>query len=492
MPRPDVPDPPPCATDYPAPALYIDGRWHEAGAAGSLAIENPATGELQGHVPLAGDAQILAAADAAQRAQAAWAARTPLARFEVITRATRLLRERADAIAAVMTMEQGKPLAESRREVLLSADIIDFLAEEGKRAYGRLVPPRTPGIVAQMVVPVPVGPAALFTPWNFPLNLPARKVGAALAAGCSAVLKPSEETPGSAVALVRAFEDAGLEPGVLNLVFGTPSRVSALLIDHPAIRKVSFTGSVPVGKQLGVLCAQRVKRYTAELGGHAPVLVLGDVDTQAAAAASVAAKYRNAGQICTSPTRFHVHESVFDAFVEAFAAGASALRVGDGRAPGTAMGPLASARRLAEVDALVRDALGHGARLVCGGHRLDRPGHFYAPTLLADVPPAARIMREEPFGPVAIANRWQALDEAIAAANGLPYGLAAYLFTSDLGLAHRLAARLEAGMVGVNQFGISQPETPFGGVKESGQGSESGSEGLAAYFDTKLITIGAA
>ncbi|MCL4185243.1 MAG: aldehyde dehydrogenase family protein, partial [Burkholderiaceae bacterium] len=234
------------------------------------------------------------------------------------------------------------------------------------------------------------------------------------------------------------------------------------------------------------------KRYTAELGGHAPVLVLGDVDTQAAAAASVAAKYRNAGQICTSPTRFHVHESVFDAFVEAFAAGASALRVGDGRAPGTAMGPLASARRLAEVDALVRDALGHGARLVCGGHRLDRPGHFYAPTLLADVPPAARIMREEPFGPVAIANRWQALDEAIAAANGLPYGLAAYLFTSDLGLAHRVAARLEAGMVGVNQFGISQPETPFGGVKESGQGSESGSEGLAAYFDTKLITIGAA
>ncbi|MCL4184596.1 MAG: aldehyde dehydrogenase family protein, partial [Burkholderiaceae bacterium] len=264
MPRPDVPDPPPCATDYPAPALYIDGRWHEAGAAGALAIENPATGELQGHVPLAGDAQILAAADAAQRAQAAWAARTPLARFEVITRATRLLRERADAIAAVMTMEQGKPLAESRREVLLSADIIDFLAEEGKRAYGRLVPPRTPGIVAQMVVPVPVGPAALFTPWNFPLNLPARKVGAALAAGCSAVLKPSEETPGSAVALARAFEDAGLEPGVLNLVFGTPSRVSGLLIDHPAIRKVSFTGSVPVGKHLAVLCAQRVKRYTAE------------------------------------------------------------------------------------------------------------------------------------------------------------------------------------------------------------------------------------
>lgn len=479
------------SSDYPAPELYIDGSWLGSTAAGTAPVENPATGEVIASLPLAGDAEVLAAAAAAQRAQSEWAASTPLARFDVMRRATQLLRERADAIARVMTMEQGKPLAESRREVLLSADIVDFLAEEGKRAYGRLVPPRTAGIVAQIVTPVPVGPAALFTPWNFPLNLPARKVGAALAAGCAAVIKPSEETPGSAIELVRAFHDAGLPRGVLNLVCGNPARVSELLIGAPEIRKASFTGSVPVGKLLAVQCARRVKRFTAELGGHAPVLVLPQTDVPTAAALSVAAKFRNAGQICTSPTRFFVHESIATSFIDAFAAGASALEVGNGLEPGTAMGPLSNARRLAEVEALVNDAVERGARLVCGGRRLERAGHFHAPTLLVDVPAEARIMREEPFGPVAIVNRWSRLDDAVDAANGLPYGLAAYLFTRDLGLAHRVAARLEAGMVGVNQFGISQPETPFGGVKESGLGSESGSEGLAAYLDTKLITIGA-
>ncbi len=479
------------AAAYPALRLFIDGAWLEPAGAARVAVTDPATGTPLGELPLASDPEVLAAAAAAQRAQADWAASTPLARFQVIVRATALLRERAEAIARAMTLEQGKPLAESRREVLLSADIIDFLAEEGKRAYGRLVPPRAAGIVAQIVTPVPVGPAALFTPWNFPLNLPARKVGAALAAGCTAVIKPSEETPASAVALVQAFHDAGLPPGVLNLVCGVPARVSELLIAAPAIRKVSFTGSVPVGKALGVLCAQRVKRYTAELGGHAPVLVLPQVDAGGVAALSVAAKFRNAGQICTSPTRFFVHESVADAFIDAFAAGAAALRLGHGLDPDTTMGPLSNARRVAEIDALVRDALERGARLVCGGARRPGAGHFYAPTLLTDAPASARIMSEEPFGPVAVVNRWHRLDDAIDLANGLPYGLAAYLFTQDLGLAHRVAGRLQAGMVGVNQFGISQPETPFGGVKESGHGSESGSEGLAAYFDTKLITIGA-
>ena len=476
---------------YPAPRLYVDGAWLESASAGAAPLADPATGESLGAVPLAGDDEVLAAATAAQRAQADWAASTPLARFQVIVRATALLRERADAIARVMTLEQGKPLAESRREVLLSADIIDFLAEEGKRAYGRLVPPRTPGVVAQIVEPVPVGPAALFTPWNFPLNLPARKVGAALAAGCTAVLKPSEETPASAIALAQALHDAGLPPGVLNLVCGAPARVSELLIAAPQIRKVSFTGSVPVGKSLGVLCAQRVKRYTAELGGHAPVLVLPQVDVRRVAALSVAAKFRNAGQICTAPTRFYVHESIADDFIDAFAAGAAALRLGHGLDPATTMGPLSNARRVADVGALVRDAVEQGARLVSGGAPRPGPGHFYLPTLLADVPASARIMREEPFGPVAVVNRFARLDDAIALANGLPYGLAAYLFTQDLAQAHGVAARLEAGMVGVNHFGTSQPETPFGGVKESGLGSESGSEGLAAYFDTKLVSIGA-
>jgi len=477
---------------YPAPALYIDGEWLATASAGSRPVINPADATVLAALPLAGEAELARAVAAAERGFAAWRALPAQARCEHITRATRLLRERADAIARIMTLEQGKPLAESRREVLLSAEIIDFLAEEGKRTYGRLVPPRSATIFAQAVSRVPVGPAALFTPWNFPMNLPARKVGAALAAGCSAILKPAEETPGSAIELVRAFHDAGLPPGVLNLVCGDPAMVSSYLIAQPAIRKVSFTGSIPVGKQLGELCARGVKRYTAELGGHAPVLVLPDADAVQVARLSVAAKYRNAGQVCASPTRFLVHRSLFDAFVAAFAAGAQAVRVGSGLDAASEMGPLAHARRVGDMEGLVSDAVACGATLVCGGRRLPGAGFFFAPTVLAQVPAAARILRQEPFGPLAVINAWDQLDDALAQANGLPYGLSAYLFTRDLAAAHGVAARLEAGMVGVNHFGVSQPETPFGGVKESGYGSESGPEGLAAYLDTKLTSFGAA
>lgn len=476
--------------DYPAPALHIDGRWLDSGSAGSRPVVNPADESVLGQLPLAGEAELDLAVAAARRGFETWKKVPAHARWEIITRATRLLRERADAIARVMTLEQGKPLAESRREVLLSADIIDFLAEEGKRAYGRLVPPRSDAILAQAVTRVPVGPAALFTPWNFPMNLPARKVGAALAAGCSAILKPAEETPGSAIELVRAFHDAGLPPGVLNLVCGNPAQVSECLIASDGIRKVSFTGSIPVGKRLGELCARGVKRYTAELGGHAPVLVLDDADTARVAGLSVTAKYRNAGQVCASPTRFYVHQASFDAFAATFAAGAQRLRVGSGLDAQTEMGPLAHMRRLGEMEALVEDALACGATLVCGGRRMRSPGYFFEPTVLANVPDAARIMREEPFGPIAVINAWRELDTVVAQANGLPYGLSAYLFTRDLALAHTIAARLEAGMVGVNHYGVSQPETPFGGVKESGYGSESGQEGLAAYLDTKLTSFG--
>lgn len=476
--------------DYPTPALYIDGNWIGSGSAGSRPVVNPADGSVLATLPLAGDEELDLAADAAQRGFERWRTTPAHARHELIGRATRLLRSRAEAIARIMTLEQGKPLAESRREVLLSAEIIDFLAEEGRRAYGRLVPPRSQSVFAQAVTRVPVGPAALFTPWNFPMNLPARKVGAALAAGCSAIIKPAEETPGSAMELVRAFHDAGLPPGVLNLVCGDPAHVSSRLIAHPAIRKVSFTGSIPVGKHLGALCARGIKRYTAELGGHAPVLVLSDADAAQVARLSVAAKYRNAGQVCTSPTRFLVHHSLFEPFVAAFVAGARALRVGDGLAPGTEMGPLAHGRRPGEMEALVEDALARGARLACGGRRLPGPGYFFEPTVLTDVPESARILREEPFGPVAVINAWDDLDAAVAQANALPYGLAAYLFTRDLALAHGVSGRIEAGMVGINHFGVSQPETPFGGVKESGYGSESGQEGLAAYLDTKLTSFG--
>ncbi|MBZ0133522.1 MAG: NAD-dependent succinate-semialdehyde dehydrogenase [Rhodocyclaceae bacterium] len=476
--------------DYPTPALYIDGCWITAGSGGGRPVTNPADGTELAVLPLAGEAELERAVAAAQRGFALWRATPAHARHERIASATRLLRERADAIARIMTLEQGKPLAESRREVLLSADIIDFLAEEGKRAYGRLVPPRSDAIFAQAVTRVPVGPAALFTPWNFPMNLPARKVGAALAAGCSAILKPAEDTPGSAIELLRAFHDAGLPAGVLNLVCGDPAQVSSYLIAHPGIRKVSFTGSIPVGKQLGELCARGVKRYTAELGGHAPVLVLPDADAAHVAKLSVTAKYRNAGQVCASPTRFFVHRSLFDPFVAAFAAGAQALRVGNGLAADTEMGPLAHQRRVGEMEALVEDAVACGANLVCGGGRLPGAGFYFAPTLLSNVPPSARILQQEPFGPLAVVNAWDTLEEAVAQANGLPYGLAAYLFTRDLSLAHRISANLEAGMVGINHFGVSQPETPFGGVKESGHGSESGQEGLAAYLDTKLTSFG--
>lgn len=480
----------PAVSDYPALALYIDGRWIAAGSAGSQPVVNPADESTLGMLPLAGESELDQAVWAAQRGFEIWKRTPAQSRFEIITRATQLLRERADTIARIMTLEQGKPLAESRREVVLSADVIDFLAEEGKRSYGRVVPSRSNAVLSQVVSRMPVGPAALLTPWNFPMNLPARKVGAALAAGCSAVFKPAEETPGTGLELVRCFHDAGLPAGVLNMLCGHPSEVSSRLIANPAIRKLSFTGSIPVGKHLGELCARDMKRYTAELGGHAPVLVLPDIDPAPVARLCVAAKYRNAGQVCASPSRFLVHQTLFDSFLRDFAVGVGGLRVGSGLVPGVDMGPLAHGRRVGQMEVLVEDALACGATLVCGGRRMPGPGFFFEPTVLANVPPAARIMREEPFGPVAVINAWTSLDEVVAEANGLPYGLAAYLFTRDLTLAHTVSARLEAGMVGVNHFGVSQPETPFGGVKESGYGSESGQEGLAAYFDTKLTSFG--
>lgn len=478
--------------NYPALALYIDGEWHASGSAGSRVVVNPADESVLGAMPLAGDTELDLAVAAAQRGFQAWKATPPCARHEVITAATRLLRERAEAIAQIMTAEQGKPLAESRREVLLSADIIDFLSEEGKRSYGRVVPARAGTVLSQVVSRVPVGPAALLTPWNFPMNLPARKVGAALAAGCSAVFKPAEETPGTAIELVRAFHDAGLPAGVLNLVCGEPAQVSSRLIANEGIRKVSFTGSIPVGKQLGELCARGMKRYTAELGGHAPVLVLQDADATHTARLCVGAKFRNAGQVCASPTRFLVHASLFESFLNTFCEGVHQLRLGNPLQTGVDMGPLTHVRRVDEMQALVDDALTCGATLMCGGTRVSGRGYFFAPTVLAGVPQSARIMRQEPFGPIAVINAWTELDDALALANSLPYGLAAYLFTRDLTLAHTVSTRLEAGLIGVNHFGVSQPETPFGGVKESGYGSESGQEGLAAYLDTKFTSFGSA
>jgi len=474
---------------YPALALYIDGGWRSSASGGEVAVIDPASESLLGNLPLAGIAELDEALAAAQRGFAIWKNTSALDRQEVIARATRLLRERAAGIATVLTLEQGKPHAQALREVMLGAEIIDFLAEEGKRLYGRTVPPRSREVLAQVVGRQPVGPVAAFTAWNFPANLPSRKLGGALAAGCSVIIKPAEETPGTCMEFVRAFHDAGLPPGVLNMVCGRPAEVSSHLIASPVIRKVSFTGSVAVGKLLGELAARGVKRYTPELGGHAPVIVCQDADMARVAQLSMIAKFRNAGQVCTSPTRFLVHRSGFAEFCAVFAAGARAVRIGHGLDEGVEMGPLANERRLADMQRLVDDARSCGARLLCGGHRVGERGWFYAPTVLAEVPPQARLMHEEPFGPIALLQPFDALDDAIALANALPYGLAAYGFTSNLDIAHRLGERIEAGMIGINHFGVSQPETPFGGWKESGFGQESGLEGLLGYTDVKLCSI---
>jgi succinate-semialdehyde dehydrogenase/glutarate-semialdehyde dehydrogenase len=474
---------------YPHLALHIDGRWLTTTAAGDLPVVNPADESVLGRLPVAGAAELAVAVAAATRGFALWSRMLPLERFRIIARATALIRERGDAIANILTLEQGKGLAEAKREVALAADLIDFLAEEAKRLASRGVPPRLANVLTQTVTRVPVGPVGAFTPWNFPANLPARKLGGALAAGCSVIIKPAEETPATCMELVRAFADAGLPEGVLNLVAGRPAEISRFLIEHPAIAKISFTGSVPVGRALGELTARHLKRFTAELGGHAPVVVCADADPLSAAKLSVAAKFRNAGQVCAAPIRFLIERSRYLQFRDAFVAEAQSLRVGPGLDPASQMGPLIHERRIAQMEQFVSEAAAAGGRVLCGGARLKRPGYFFAPTVIEAAPATTRVQREEPFGPIALLDPFDTLDEAIARANALPYGLAAYAFTGDLRLAHRLGTELQAGMVGINHYGISQPETPFGGVKDSGSGSESGLEGLLAYTDVKLVSV---
>ena len=476
--------------DYPELALHIAGRWRTQTAGGQRAVVDPATEATLAQLPLASRDELAQAAESARRGFALWRAKSALERCNILRTAAQTIRDRAKAIAQVLTLEQGKPLAESLREVTLSADIVDFQAEETKRLYGRLVPPRVEGILSQAVTRQPVGPVAAFTPWNFPANLPTRKLASALAAGCSVVIKPAEETPGTCMLLVRAFLDAGVPPDALNMVCGDPAEVSSFLIDHPAIAKVSFTGSVAVGQLLGEQAARHVKRFTGELGGHAPVIVCEDADFAFALRNSIAAKFRNAGQVCASPIRFYLPRARFDEWAEAFAQAARALRIGAGTDAATQMGPLAHARRIEDMQRFVDDAVERGARLLCGGRRIARPGYFFEPTVIADAPDDSRVMRQEPFGPIAVLQPYDTLDEAIAAANALPYGLGAYAFTRDLQTAHRLGEALEAGMVGINHFGVSQPEMPFGGWKQSGIGQEMGAEGLLHYTELKTITVG--
>lgn len=468
--------------------LYVDGQWCAAAAGEWLPVVNPSTGGAIGRVAQARVPDLERAVQAAQRGLAAWRRVTPLERARILRRASALLRERAPAIARLMTQEQGKVLAEAQAEVERTADGNDWLAGEAERIYGRTIAGRTPNVV-QWVQQDPVGIVAAFTPWNFPLFQMVRKTAGALAAGCAIVIKGPEETPASCAELIRAYHDAGVPAGVVNLVYGTPAEVSGYLVPHPAVRKISFTGSTRVGKQLAALAGQHMKVATMELGGHAPVLVFADSDVEATARALVGNKYRNAGQSCINPSRLLIEQGAYERFTQAFVSAAAALKVGDGLEAGTQMGPLANGRRLAAMQELVADARQQGARLLLGGARIGERGCFFAPTVLADVPQQARLMNEEPFGPIAALRPFATLQEALAEANRLPYGLAAYAFTRNVATARAVVAGIESGMVSINHFGLGNPEAPFGGVRDSGYGFEGGSEAIEAYLQTRFVTM---
>jgi succinate-semialdehyde dehydrogenase / glutarate-semialdehyde dehydrogenase len=473
-------------TSYPRPSMYIDGEWTQGGIGKTEPVLNPATGREIGAVPLAGADDLDAALAAAERGFRVWRDTPVERRSAILHKAAGLIRERAGRIGQIMTAEQGKPLTESTGEAHRAANLLDWDTEEGRRAHGRIIP-TGPGETLS-VVRAPVGPVAAFIPWNFPAGGPMRKIAAALSAGCSIVIKPSEETPGTACQLAECFDEAGLPAGVLNLVFGVPSAISTHLIPSPVIRFVAFTGSVPVGKHLAGMAAAVMKPTLMELGGHAPVIVCEDADPVAAAKACARGKYANAGQVCTSPSRFYVHDSLHDAFVEAFVAAGEAVRVGDGAAEGTMMGPLASTRRREAVHRLVEDARERGARVLTGGAPLAGPGFYYPPTVLVDVPADAAMLSEEPFGPIAPVLPFHDLDEAMARANALPFGLAAYGFTNRADTADRLVRGFEAGILSINHTSGSVPQAPSGGWKESGHGREGGSEGLDGYLVTKRVS----
>jgi succinate-semialdehyde dehydrogenase/glutarate-semialdehyde dehydrogenase len=468
-------------------SLYIDGKFTSGDSGVTSDVINPANDTVLAKLPHAKKAELDAALAAADKGFKEWKRVSAYERAKILRKAADLIRERTEDIAKVLTQEQGKILIEARLEVQGAADITDWFAEEGRRAYGRIIPARAEG-VRNMVIMEPIGPVAGFAPWNFPVTQAVRKIAAALAAGCSIIIKCPEETPGSPLALVRCFHDAGVPPGVINLVYGTPAEISEYLIPSPIIRKISFTGSVPVGKHLNALAASHMKRATMELGGHAPVLVYDDVDVDHVAKLMVAMKYRNAGQVCISPTRFFLQEKIYDKFVAQFTDLAKDIKVGDGMDPTSKMGPLANARRVNAIEQFVQDAVEKGAKVATGGKRIGNQGNFFEPTVLTDVPDNARIMNEEPFGPVAVMLRFKDTEEVLPRANKLPYGLASYAFTRNGKIATHIADALESGMVTINHHGLALPETPFGGIKDSGFGHEGGTEGLLVYMQPKFVS----
>ncbi len=469
---------------YPDLQHYIGGRWTRG--SDGWRVLNPADESVIGTVPLATKADLDDALAAAAEGFRIWSRTSPAKRAAIMLNAAALMRERIEDIAHAITLEHGKPVAQARLEVIRGCEFFEWDAAEGQRTYGRVIPSE-PGI-KYVVLHRPIGAVAAFSPWNFPMSQPARKIGGALAAGCSIILKASEETPAGAIHIARAFHDAGLPPGVLNLVFGVPSEVSEYLIPQDPIRLVAFTGSTAVGKLLTGMAACHMKPVLMELGGHAPVIVCDDVDPVAAATMSATRKARNAGQVCTSPTRFFVHEMLYDAFVAAFVEKARAVTVGNGFDPSTQMGPLANARRIEAMETLVADARAKGAHVRAGGERLGKSGYFYPLTVLTELPDDARVMSEEPFGPLALINPVSSLDDAIEKANALPHGLAAYAFTHSARNADRLVEGVEAGNLSINTLEASVAETPFGGVKESGLGREGGAEGILNYTIVKNVS----
>ncbi len=464
--------------------LFINGSWRSGEGRDAHAVLNPVSGTTIAELPMATAADLDEALAASATGFAVWRATDPEARGAILHKTATLLRERVEHIATLLTMEQGKPLVEARGEVLSTAQMFDYYAEEGKRVAGRVL--MRPAGQRAIVIKQPVGPVASFTPWNFPVYLMAKKLAAALGAGCSVIAKPPEETPGCTSAVIQALADAGLPAGVAQLVYGVPDMVSRQLIASPTIRKVSFTGSVPVGKHLMRLAADGAKRVTMELGGHAPVLVFDDCDLEKTLDMVVPQKFRNAGQVCVSPTRFYVQAPLYDRFIQGFAERTAHVKTGDGLSADTKMGPLANSRRPSAIEALVGDARAKGARVLAGGERGDG-GFFFQPTVLADVPLDADIMSNEPFGPVALCRSFDTFDDAIEQANRLPYGLAAFAFTENGRRANLLGDAIEAGMVGINTFAVSTADAPFGGVKDSGFGSEGGPEGMESYLVTKAV-----
>jgi succinate-semialdehyde dehydrogenase/glutarate-semialdehyde dehydrogenase len=468
-------------------SLFIDGAWSAAASRRSLPVVNPATGDTIGTVAHADPTDLDRALDAADKGFGIWRKVSAFDRSKLMRKAANLLRDRVDTIAPLLTMEQGKPLPEAKGEVLAGTDVIDWFAEEARRTYGRVIPARAEGIY-QLVVKEPVGPVAAFTPWNFPINQVVRKLSCALAAGCSIIVKAPEETPASPAELIRCFADAGVPAGVINLVYGVPSEISEYLIPHPIIRKMSFTGSTAVGKQLAAIAGAHMKRVTMELGGHAPAIVFDDADVDMASRLLAGAKYRNAGQVCVSPTRVLVQERVYDQFVSGFLQHSKAVKVGDGLEASTMMGPMANPRRITAMETFIGDATQRGAIVQTGGHRIGNKGNFFEATVLTDVPKDARVMNEEPFGPLAVISPFSSFDEVVTEANRLPYGLASYAYTRSAKTANAIAAAVESGMISINHHGLALPEVPFGRVKDSGYGSEGGLEAIENYLNTKFVT----